>query len=89
MAEEMLPTALRAIPTQIIHCRDDTYSHYSEAVQIAKNFPSVSLELLNSGGHLQVYNDPDVPARHVQSFIENNTHSTHEVSLCKSQTILG
>ncbi len=43
----------------IIHCKDDTYSHYSEAVQLEKKFcDQINLHLLPEGGHLQLFNQP-------------------------------
>lgn len=41
----------------IIHCKDDTYSHYSEAVQLEKQYRDhIQLCLLSEGGHLQLFN---------------------------------
>jgi pimeloyl-ACP methyl ester carboxylesterase len=50
---------LDRIPTQTIHCKDDTYSHFSESVQLTKRHPSVQLSLLPRGGHLQVFDEAE------------------------------
>ncbi|MFC3374404.1 alpha/beta fold hydrolase [Rugamonas sp. CCM 8940] len=38
----LLGAALASCPTLAIHCKDDTYSHFSESVQLAKHHPGSS-----------------------------------------------
>ncbi|WP_375744291.1 alpha/beta hydrolase [Corallococcus interemptor] len=70
IAGEFVSAALEAVPTLSIHCRDDTYSHFSESVQLAKRHPSLELRLLGQGGHLQVFNEPATLAEHVLGFMD-------------------
>jgi len=70
----LLPRALASgIPTQIVHCRDDTYSHYSESVEIARAHPHVALKLMEKGGHLQIFNNPATIAELLVRFIANHS----------------
>lgn len=68
----LLGSALDQVPTQLLHSRDDTYSHYSESVQIARNHPSVELHLMDKGGHFQVFDDPAPLAARVSAFIRSS-----------------
>ncbi|HWW71574.1 MAG TPA: alpha/beta fold hydrolase [Duganella sp.] len=68
----MLASALATCPTLAIHCKDDTYSHFSESVQLAKRSPNVALKLLPKGGHLQLFNDPATLAPLITQFIDDS-----------------
>jgi len=70
VAKQLVPSVLESVPTQAIHCRDDTYSHFSESVQLSKHHPSLALRLIGVGGHLQVFNDPVTLAEHVVTFVD-------------------
>jgi pimeloyl-ACP methyl ester carboxylesterase len=70
VAKNTLPAAVDSVPTLAMHSRDDTFSHFSESVQIAKKHPSVRLQLLESGGHLQVFNSPTAIVAHILGFID-------------------
>ncbi|OJH34844.1 hypothetical protein BON30_40320 [Cystobacter ferrugineus] len=70
LAKQFVSTALDSVPTLAIHCRDDTYSHFSESVQLSKLHPSLELRLLGKGGHLQIFNDPATLAEYVLGFID-------------------
>ncbi|WP_437677695.1 alpha/beta fold hydrolase [Sorangium sp. So ce131] len=72
----LLSDVLSAVPAQTIHCKDDTYSHFSESVQLSKKHPSVQLRLLPQGGHLQVFNEPETQADIVSSFIRSSSLDT-------------
>lgn len=65
LAQACLSKALGHVPLQIIHCRDDGYSHYSESVEIARRHAGVELVLIDTGGHLQVFDAAAVPASYV------------------------
>jgi hypothetical protein len=67
-------------PTHIIHCKDDEFSHYSESVQLAKKVPSIHLTLLNKGGHLMMYKEPENAAGLIHERIQaaNNMVSSSE-----------
>nr|UHJ79946.1 alpha/beta hydrolase [uncultured bacterium] len=60
---------LRRIPTQLIHCKDDSFSHYSESVQLARRHSSVRLDILPSGGHLFVFRQADAVAALIRRFV--------------------
>lgn len=75
VARELLAAGLNGIATQIIHCKDDNYSHYSESVQISRKYPGVELKLLDQGGHLQLFDAPEASAELVLRFI-----GIHEVA---------
>lgn len=75
-ARGSLSASLRGIPTQILHCRDDTYSHFSESVGIVRDFPEVELKLSDSGGHLQVFDAFSEPADQIVRFIRRSTACT-------------
>ncbi len=70
ITKPLVASVLGSVPTLAIHCRDDTYSHFSESVQLAKCHPSIELRLLERGGHLQVFNDPATLAEHVLGFVD-------------------
>lgn len=71
VAKQFVPRALGLVPrTQAIHCRDDTFSHFSESVELSRNHPSLTLRLIGRGGHLQVFNDPSTLAEIVVNFID-------------------
>jgi pimeloyl-ACP methyl ester carboxylesterase len=73
VSHELLPAALSVrVPTLIIHARDDTYSHYSESVEIAKMSSQVRLELLARGGHLMLFDEPATPASLVLDFLDSH-----------------
>lgn len=81
-AADLLPRALQHIPTQLLHCRDDTYSHYSESVQIAKRHPGATLHLMDQGGHLQIFNDPAPLASRIMHFIDEREWVGRPVTTC-------
>jgi len=70
IAKQLVPRALGLAPTQAVHCRDDTFSHFSESVELSKHHPSLTLHLIGKGGHLQVFNDPSTLAALVVTFID-------------------
>jgi hypothetical protein len=70
LTKELVSHAVGLVPTQAIHCRDDTYSHFSESVELAKHHSSLALRLNGSGGHLKVFNDPSNLAELVVAFID-------------------
>jgi pimeloyl-ACP methyl ester carboxylesterase len=83
VVKELLPAAFAtAVPTQIIHCRDDTYSHYSESVQLTKLFPQISLSLSEHGGHLQLFDAPTHAAEIVGAFVERHSRQLTEAVGC-------
>jgi hypothetical protein len=53
----------------ILHCKDDTYSHFSESVQLNKRYDNVSLQLFPTGGHLQLFNDPTLLSNSIIDWI--------------------
>ncbi|WP_045739213.1 alpha/beta hydrolase [Xanthomonas sp. MUS 060] len=67
--QALLPAALGRHPTLIVHCKDDSFSHYSASVQLARHDPSLRLDLLDHGGHLQLFNDPGAVAQRIIDFI--------------------
>ncbi len=69
----LLASALASCPTLAIHCKDDTYSHFSESVQLAKHHAKVELKLLPKGGHLQLFNDPAILAPLITQFIDSRS----------------
>lgn len=69
VAKGTLSAAVERVRTLAMHSRDDTFSHFSESVQIAKKHPSVRLQLLDNGGHLQVFNTPRAIADHILGFV--------------------
>jgi pimeloyl-ACP methyl ester carboxylesterase len=71
--KQLVSRALCSAPTQAIHCRDDTFSHFSESVELSKHHPSLALRLIERGGHLQVYNDPSTLSALVFAFIDAST----------------
>lgn len=71
VAKLTLPAAVGSVPTLVMHSRDDTFSHFSESVQIAKKHSSVRLQLLENGGHLQVFNAPPAIAAHILGFVDS------------------
>jgi pimeloyl-ACP methyl ester carboxylesterase len=73
IAKELVSRALSLVPTHAIHCRDDTFSHFSESVELSKHHPSLALRLIGRGGHLQVFNDPSTLAELVVAFIDAST----------------
>lgn len=68
----LVSRALARVPTLAIHCRDDTYSHFSESVQLAKQNPQLRLDVLERGGHLQVFNDPHSLLGRVEGFLRSS-----------------
>jgi pimeloyl-ACP methyl ester carboxylesterase len=64
---------LERVRTQLIHCRDDTFSHYSESVQLARAHTSARLELFRSGGHLFMFKQADVVAAVIRGFVAEVT----------------
>jgi hypothetical protein len=75
IAKDLLDTVLNMHKALVIHCKDDTYSHYSEAVQLDKQYQSIELSLLPKGGHLQLFNDPDVLVKLIHEYIDRESAS--------------
>ena len=80
VAQTMVDRALVDVPTQLIHCRDDSYSHYSESVEIARARAHVELLLFDTGGHLQVFDEPEAVADRVMQFVQRQ-----QVTLCEER----
>lgn len=66
----LLPAVLGDCPLLLVHCKDDSFSHYSESVQLSRMVPAATLRLLDHGGHLQVFNAAGVVAPLIVSFID-------------------
>lgn len=71
--QSLLLTTLGKHPTLIIHCKDDNYSHYSSSVKLAKHYPSIHLDLLERGGHLILFNNPNAVSQRIIKFIDAQT----------------
>ncbi|RYZ03279.1 MAG: alpha/beta fold hydrolase [Myxococcales bacterium] len=76
VAKVTLPGAVARVPTLVMHSRDDAFSHFSESIQIAKKHPSVRLQLLQDGGHLKIFNSPEVIAAHILEFTDSVEKAT-------------
>lgn len=68
---DLLPAVLQDCPLLLVHCKDDSFSHYSESVQLSRLVPAATLRLLDHGGHLQVFNAAGVVAPLIVSFIDS------------------
>jgi hypothetical protein len=73
VAKQFVSSALGLVATQAIHCRDDTFTHFSESIELTKHHPSLALRLIERGGHLQVFNEPFTLAELVVDFIDAST----------------
>ncbi|MCX4030253.1 alpha/beta hydrolase [Endozoicomonas sp. SM1973] len=76
---ELLGQVFEKHHVYVIHCKDDTYSHFSEAVQLEKKYPNVELELMPGGGHLQLFYEPDVIAGLILGYINREAELAGEV----------
>lgn len=85
ITKPLVASVLGSVPTLAIHCRDDTYSHFSESVQLSKCHPSIELRLLERGGHLQVFNDPVTLAEHVLGFVDARLSRAPEPDVADSR----
>lgn len=71
IAKKFVSSVLELHNVMIVHSKDDTYSHFSESVQLDKQFDNVRLELQRTGGHLQLFKDAELLAKIVSDYIES------------------
>lgn len=71
LVKGLLDDVLGRYRALIIHCKDDTYSHFSESVQLAERYATVRLELLAQGGHLQLFDSPGTVAELILKHIDD------------------
>lgn len=69
LIKPLVDGVLNHVPTQLIHCKDDKFSHYSESVQLSREHPLARLELFPTGGHLFMFKQPDVVADVIRRFL--------------------
>lgn len=78
VVRSLLDDVLETPRTQVIHCKDDTYSHFSESVELAKMYPGMRLELLPRGGHLHLFRSPQLVAELIFKHIDRECRPASE-----------
>lgn len=69
-------TAEPAVPTLVVHDRDDRATSALRSIELAERFPNVRLVLTSGLGHNRLLADPDVVAE-VADFVGGGTHRLH------------
>ncbi len=71
VVNKLLSRSFAGLKVLFTHCKDDSYSHYSESVCVSRKYPSVSLRLFDEGGHHQLFHSAPTLAKVIIDFVDS------------------